>query len=138
LQVDKSAVVQNAFGHTHRFYQVLSWEKQGSEWTWSYSDDAKRLIAFNPQSNAALIGKRALKNCFYKYPEKVAPYLRLFIHDSIMALCPIDVADEVDTLIQQEMESPIPEMRLDPSWGMGDYLTIGSEGKRGFSWASMK
>lgn len=138
LQVDKSAVVQNAFGHTHRFYQVLNWEKQGNDWTWSFGDDSKRLIAFNPQSNAALIGKRALKNCFNKHPETLAKWLRLFIHDAMFLMVPTEHIDLADELVRVEMEAPIPEMRLDPSWGMGDYLTIGSESKRGQTWASMK
>lgn len=136
LQVDKSAVVSNAFGHTHRFFQVLSWEKVGNEWIWDFGEDAKRLIAFNPQSNAALIGKRALKRLFYDYPE-ISRYLRLFIHDEILTECPKDRAEEVDAILQFEMEKAIPEMRLDPSWGFGDYLKIESDGKRGDSWDQM-
>lgn len=138
LQVDKSAVVQNAFGHTHRFYQVLSWEKTAAGWTWSFGDDSKRLIAFNPQSNAALIGKRAAKNCYYNYPDTVANWLRLFIHDSLILEVPDAQVEWADEVLRREMEAPIPEMRLDPSWGMGDYLTIGSESKRGKTWAEMK
>lgn len=136
-QVDAGAVVRNAFGHTHRFYQVLAWEKVGGKWEWSYDDDAKRLIAFKPQSNAALIGKRALKHCYYDYPDSMARWLRLFIHDEILTECPKDRADEADSILQFEMEKPIPEMRLDPTWGFGDYMTIGSEGKRGDSWDTM-
>ena len=137
LQVDKSAVVSNAFGHTHRFYQVLNWEKVGSNWEWEFGEDAKRLIAFNPQSNAALIGKRALKRCFYNYPETVGRYLRLFIHDEILTECPKEKFEEVDSILQFEMEQEIPELRLDPSWGFGNYLKIESEGKSGVSWDSM-
>jgi hypothetical protein len=110
----------------------------GKDWNWNYGDDAKRLIAFNPQSNAALIGKRALKNCYYNYPDSMAYWLRLFIHDECFCECPLERADEADAILKYEMEQPIPEMRLDPSWGMGDLLTIGSEGKRGLSWATME
>lgn len=136
-QVDRSAVVINAFGHTHRFYQVLNWEKRGADWIWSYSDDSKRLIAFNPQSNAALIGKRALKKCYYDYPESVGRWLRLFIHDEIFGMCPKERQDEMDSILQFEMEKEIPEIRLDPTWGFGDYLRIESEGKAGPSWDDM-
>lgn len=137
-QVDRSAVISNAFGHTHRFYQVLNWEKQGSEWTWTYGEDAKRLIAFNPQSNAALIGKRALKRCFYNYPDSIGRWLRLFIHDEIFTECPRERAEECNSILQFEMEQTIPEFRLDPTWGFGDYLKIESEGKMGFSWDKME
>ncbi len=137
LQVDKTAVIKNSFGHAHRFYSVLNWTKKGSQWEWGYGDDAKRLIAFGPQSDAALTGKRALKRCYYNYPDSMAQWLRLFIHDEIFVMCPIERADEADRILQHEMEQPIPEMILDPAWGYGDCLTIASEGKRGYSWGSM-
>lgn len=136
-QVDKDPFIKNAFGHGHRFYQVLQWEKVGTEWSWTYGEDAKRLIAFNPQSNAALIGKRALKRCYYNYPDTVARWLRLFIHDEILTECPKNRADECDSILQFEMEREIPELRLDPGWGFGNYLRVESEGKRGDSWDSM-
>jgi hypothetical protein len=138
LQVDRSAVTVSAFGHAHRFYQVLNWSKETGDWTWSYGDDSKRLIAFHPQSNAALIGKRALKRCFYGYPDSMAQWLRLWIHDEMFVECPEARADEADAIMQHEMEQPIPELRLPPEWGMGEYLTIQSEGKRGRCWADMK
>lgn len=137
-QVDKSAVVVNAFGHTHRFYQVLSWEKRGPEWVWTYGDDAKRLIAFTPQSNAALIGKRALKQCYYNYPDSMARWIRLFIHDELLCECPIGRKDEANSILQFEMEKPIPEIRLPIEWGFGEHLVIESEGKMGPSWDTMK
>ena len=137
LQVDRSAVVRNSFGHAHRFYQVLSWEKINGNWSWSYGDDAKRLIAFGPQSDAAFIGKRALKRCFYNYPDSMARWLRLFIHDELLTEVPKDRADEADSILEFEMSQPIPEMPLDPSWGFGSVLAITTEGKRGLSWSSM-
>ncbi len=136
-QVDKEPFIKNSFGHGHRFYQVMNWSKVGNEWTSDYGDDAKRLIAFLPQSDAALIGKRALKRCYYNYPDSVGQWLRLFIHDELFCEAPIARADECDSILEFEMGQPIPEMRLDPSWMMGDYLTIGTEGKRGFDWGSM-
>ena len=138
LRVDKDAVVRNSFGHTHRFYQVLSWSKRDGKWDWEYGDDAKRLIAFGPQSDAAFVGKRALKRCYYDYPETMARWLRLFIHDEIFTECPTDRADEAASILQFEMEKPVPEMIIDPAWGWGNCLSIASEGKRGFSWDKMK
>lgn len=137
-QVDKTAVIKNSFGHAHRFYQVLSWEKKGHDWTWSYGDDAKRLIAFGPQSDAAFIGKRALKALYYNYPDTIAKWLRLFIHDSIMTEVHEKNAEECNRIMKLEMEKPIDEIPLDPSWGFGTHLCIESENKVGPSWDKME
>ncbi len=137
LQVDKSAITTNVFGHSHRFYQVLHWEKHGNDWTWAFGDDSKRLIAFHPQSNAALIGKRVGKHLYYDYQDTIAHWLRLFIHDEWLLEVPIKQADYADEILKLEMEKPIPELRLNPDWKLGDYLSIGSEGKRGTSWDKM-
>lgn len=137
-QVDKTAVTRNSFGHVHRFYQVLAWNKNPEgKWDWDYSDDAKRLIAFGPQSDAAFIGKRAMKRLYYEFYEQVGQYLRLFIHDEIFTEPPAKLADDVDAMLALVMDQPVPELRLDPSWGFGDFLSIGSEGKRGNCWATM-
>lgn len=137
LQVDKSAIFRNSFGHTLRFYQVLSWAKRGNSWEWSYGDDAKRLIAAGPQSDAAFIGKRALKRCYYNYPNSMAQWLRLFIHDSIFTEVPIKRADEARQILEFEMALPVPELALPKEWGYGDCLSIEVETKQGASWATM-
>jgi hypothetical protein len=136
-QVDKTAVIRNSFGHVHRFYQVLNWEKRSGKWEWTYGDDAKRLIAFGPQSDAAFIGKRALKRMYYGYPETLGKWLRLFIHDSIMCECRVSDADNCDRIMASEMEKPIEQMPLDPSWGFGTYVAIDSEAKMGDCWGDM-
>lgn len=137
LQVDKDTIIRNSFGHINRFYSVLNWEKRGSKWIWSYGDDAKRLIAFGPQSDAALWGKRVLKTLFRNHYDDVGRWLRLFIHDEIFTECPIFMADKVDEILGLEMERAIPEMPLDPAWGFGSNMVIESEGKRGVCWADM-
>lgn len=136
--VDKEAVYKNSFGHMHRFYQVLNWEKNGSKWEWSYGDDAKRLIAFGPQSDAAFIGRLAGKRLYYNYPDTVRQWLRLFIHDEWLVECPTSKVDEADAVLQFEMEKPVKQIPLPASWGFGPHLIIESEGKRGQSWAGMK
>jgi DNA polymerase I-like protein with 3'-5' exonuclease and polymerase domains len=137
-QVDKAPAIRNAFGHVHRFYSVLNWKKKFGKWEWDYGDDSKRLIAFRPQSNAALIGKQALKRCYYEYPDTMARWLRLFIHDENLCEAPIERSDEADEILKVEMEKPIPEMPLDPNWGFGAYLSIQTDPKRGLTWATMK
>lgn len=127
---------QNPFGYIHRFYNVLDWEKVGTEWVWSYGEDAKRLISFLPQSTAAGIIKRATRRLWYEFPW-VGETLRLLIHDEIFGEgkeSQIEKCLEVSGLV---MEGPIPELPLDPSWEMGEFLTIGTEAKVGRSWGGM-
>ena len=132
---------RNPFGYVHRFYNVLDWEPVihddgKKEWFWSYGEDAKRLVSFLPQSTAAAIIKRAAKRIFYDH-YSVGETLRLLIHDSILGEVCEDEVDRCLEISQKVMEAPIEELPLDPSWGMGEYLTIGTEAKVGKSWGSM-
>jgi DNA polymerase len=136
-QVDKTGVIKNSFGHVHRFYHVLQWRKRGGHWISEPGPDLKRVIAFGPQSDAAFIGKRAGLRLYYDYPDTMAQWLRLFIHDEWLAEVPQQRAEEADDILRIEMEKPIPEMPLCQSWGMGSHLAIGSEGKMGTCWAYM-
>lgn len=137
LQVDKSAIIRNSFGHVHRFYQALKWTKKAGEWDWDFGLDACRTIAFAPQSDAAFIGRAALKRMYYNYPDTLGRWLRLFVHDSVITEC---LKSEVDTsreLMHYEMTKPIVEMPLSPSWNLGEFVQIDVESKQGPSWADM-
>lgn len=132
---------RNPFGYVHHFYNVLNWRKHlkedgTHEWFSEFGDDAKRLVSFLPQSTAAALIKRAAKTLFNNYPW-VGNTLRLLIHDSVLGEAKdgdIDGCLETSRLV---MEAPIPELPLDPAWGMGEYLTIGTEAKVGKSWGDM-
>lgn len=133
--------VVNPFGYTHRFYNVLDWERVnlpsgGWEWVSSFGEDAKRLVSFLPQSTAAAIIKRAAKIIYNDYPY-VGRTLRLLIHDSIFGEASKGDVELCLKVSRDVMNAPIPELPLDPAWGMGAYLTIGSEAKVGPSWGSM-
>lgn len=128
---------RNPFGYVHHFYSVLNWEKVGSEWVSSFGDDAKRLVSFLPQSTAAAIIKKAAKALFYQHREPVGESLRVLIHDSILGECAEKDLDECLRVTQEVMEAPIPELPLDPTWGLGTHLSIGSEAKSGKSWGGM-
>lgn len=128
--------VQNPFGYVHRFYNVLDWEKIEGEWISTYGEDAKRLISFLPQSTAAAIIKRAGKKLWNEYPW-VGQTMRLWIHDAILGEAPEAMLDSCLDISAQVMQAPIPQLPLDPSWGLGEYLSIGTEAKVGPSWASM-
>jgi hypothetical protein len=127
---------RNPFGYTHRFYNVLDWEKIGNEWVSSYGEDAKRLVSFLPQSTAAAIIKQAAKRLYYEYPW-VGETLRLLIHDSILGEALDKDLDTCLRVSREVMEAPIRELPLDPTWNMGEFLTIGSEAKTGQSWGAM-
>lgn len=132
----------NPFGYTHRFYNVLDWEliklpSGTKEWVWSYGEDAKRLISFLPQSTAAAIIKQAAKRLWYEFPW-VGETMRLLIHDEILGEARKNLIDTCLEVSEKVMEAPIPELPLDPAWGMGPYLSIGTEAKVGPTWASMK
>jgi hypothetical protein len=132
---------RNPFGYVHRFYNVLDWEKikfpdGHTEWLSSYGEDAKRLVSFLPQSTAAAIIKKAAKRLWYEYPW-VGETLRLLIHDEIFGEESEEGIEKCLKISGEVMEAPIEELPLDPSWGMGDYLSIGTEAKVGRSWGEM-
>lgn len=127
---------RNPFGYVHHFYNVLDWERIDGQWIWSFGEDAKRLVSFLPQSTAAAIIKQSAKKLFYNYPW-VGETLRLLIHDSILGEARENEIEGCLDTSRQVMEAPIPELPLDPSWGMGEFLTIGTEAKVGHSWGDM-
>lgn len=128
---------QNPFGYTHHFYNVLDWKKVDGKWYSSFGEDAKRLVSFLPQSTAAAILKRAAKCIWNIYPW-VGEDLRLMIHDELFFESLKGKVDEWQEIIRAVMEEPIQELPLDPSWGMGESLTILTEGKQGPTWSTMQ
>jgi hypothetical protein len=133
----------NPFGYTHRFYNVLDWKRykdpDTDAWKWAseYGEDAKRLISFLPQSTAAAIIKNAAKRLWYEFPW-VGETMRLLIHDEIFGEAKEGFIETCLTVSREVMEAPIEQLPLDPSWGMGEYLRIGTEAKVGPVWAGMK
>ena len=138
---------RNPFGYVHRFYNVLDWAKEPTgevgpdgdyltKWKWSFGEDAKRLVSFLPQSTAAAIIKRASKRIWYDFPW-VGDTLRLLIHDSILGEEREEFIEECLRVSAICMEEEIKELPLDPTWGLGEFLTIGTEAKVGRSWAGM-
>lgn len=127
---------RNPFGYVHHFYNVLDWQKVGDTWVSTFGEDAKRLVSFLPQSTAAAIIKQAARVIYNDYPW-VGDTLRLLIHDSILGECKESELQTCLDVSQAVMEAPIPELPLDPTWGMGEFLTINSEAKTGRSWGDM-
>lgn len=129
----RNSVVTGPFGNTHRYHDVIEWEKTPKGWDWSFGPDAKRLASFLPQSTARFIKTRAAQRIWTQYPE-VAKRYRLFIHDEIMLECPIAEVDHNDAILKQEMERPVPELVMPD----GTLLAMLSESKTGRVWAEMK
>ena len=137
-QAAEKGFLTNAFGYVHRFYSVWKYQKVNGKWDKKPGDDAQAVLAFRPQSNAAGIIKEVMLRLFEERLEEAGQWLRLQVHDELFCECPEGLADVVDGVLKDEMEKPIPELRLPASYGMGDHLSILTEGKRGERWGTMK
>lgn len=139
LQAEKDGYLRNAFGYLHRFSHVFDYEKVNGKWIKTPSHDvANKVIAFGPQSNAAGIIKLAMLQLYENHFELVGQYLRLLIHDELLFDAPESQLDIVDQICQTVMESDIKQLPLPKAYGLGDYLTILTEAKKGHRWAGMK
>jgi uracil-DNA glycosylase len=159
------------FGYKHWFWSVIGYRKipyalylkrqrnheavaeiGGQYFAVVLGDDAKRAVAFFPQSTAAGVLTEVMLRLFDPdNPSYIgdAYYgrtpLRAPIHDSLLMEIPCRVWDQVVESAYREMLRPIPELSLDwispadrTKYGLGRLLTIGVEGKAGSSWAEME
>jgi uracil-DNA glycosylase family 4 len=60
--------------------------------------------------------------------------LRAPIHDSLLLELPIRKVEKIIEIAVNEMRRQILALPNDPSWGMGEYLSIGVDGKVGKDW----
>ena len=137
-QADKDGYVRNPFGYIHRFSKVYDWEKVGGVWQKEPGPDANKVIAFGPQSTAAGIIKEAMLRLFFERFEEAGQYLRLLVHDELFFEVPLDKLEQLDKVVKEEMERPIPQLALPKSYGMGEALAILTEEKVGLRWGSMR
>lgn len=138
LQAEKDGFLRNPFGYVHRFYKVFSYAKECGKWVRKPGDDANRVLAFLPQSTAAGIIKEAMLRLYFDRFTEAGQYMRLQVHDSLVSDVPHDQVEAVSRVIQQEMERPVPELKLPSSYELGECLVIDTECKKGFRWGSMK
>lgn len=137
-EAEKDGYLRNPFDYIHRFSKVYDYKHEFGEWTKKQGPDANKAIAFKPQSTAAGIIKEAMLRLFFDRFEEAGQYLRLQVHDELFFDVPEDKVDRLDLIVKEEMERPIPQMRLPASWGMGEYLSILTESKEGKRWGAMK
>jgi len=159
------------FGYKHWFWSVIGYRKipysvylkrlrqheavaeiQGQHYAVILGDDAKRVVAFFPQSTASAVLTEVMLRLFDPEHESYigdAYYgrtpLRAPIHDSLLMEIPNRVWDAVLERTYREMLRPIPELPLDwvtpvdkARYGLGSYLSIGCEGKAGSDWKDMQ
>lgn len=98
--------LDNHFGYRHRFFDVYRYD--GSYGRWKLGSDAKRAIAFVPQSDASALQTEYLLDL--QADPLVKPYLRLIIHDSIVLEVPEKELDMVASKVHSVMEKAIPEL----------------------------
>ena len=151
------------FSYRHEFYDVYNYrlitaaesvklrrlgrpttEMNGRHYAIVMGDDAKRGVAFGPQSIAAgVIRETSLLLYDSVRPNYIGDLfhgqtpLRAIIHDSFLN----EVEDRhVDRLIERswrEMTRQMPELPMPPEWGLGAALQFGVEVKVGQDWQSM-
>jgi len=111
-------------------------------------EDAKRAAAFYPQGTARGVLTDAcfplfdpedplaescyIGDCYFGRTPLRAP-----IHDSLLIEAPTRMVDRIIERVCRAMMRPIDAMPCPPEWGMGEYLTVGVDGKIGADWGSM-
>jgi DNA polymerase family A len=116
--------LQTPFGARHRFFHIYTYDKRRQ--CYVLGDDAKRAIAFKPQNSASMIQDIFI---LALWASPLEPWMRLPIHDSTLAVVPIERAQEAARAMHAIFTAPIPEL---------DGLTIGAEIKQsgaGGNWA---
>ena len=115
--------LENPYGYRHYFWDVLHYRGQQLEW----GTDAKRAVAFLPQSTGAGLLSEALLRL--SAIPSVFKYLRWIIHDSIVAEIPDNSRfRERVKVIKDAMEFPSPEL---------DGLSVEVEIAVGRNWGEM-
>lgn len=138
MEADKEGCLINPYGYRHSFHHVFHNVLEYGQWVRKPGDDANAVLAFLPQSTAAGILKEAMIRLYTNHFDTVGQYLRLQVHDSLLCEVPKGQVEALLDVLLREMLSPIPELPLPASYGMGEYLQIGVDWKMGTKWGSLK
>lgn len=117
--------LENGFGLRHRFYTLYAWNVRRQ--VWEFGEDAKRAVAFVPQSAAAAIQRLVVHRLLTAMPE-ARGWLCLLVHDAVIADVPDQRVDEYCKALHQAMTAPIAEL---------GGLSVGTELKTGVNLADM-
>jgi hypothetical protein len=125
----------------HWFWDVVTYDKNGKQ---KPGADWNKVVSFYPQSTAA----GNLYDATLRLSDPQNPYyvgdlyhgqtpIRALIHDSILAEVPKAHLVTFLERLTGSMLEPIRAQPLDPTWCMGDFLTIGVDVKVGSNWGDM-
>jgi uracil-DNA glycosylase family 4 len=131
---DNGASLRNPYGYVHHFFHVKEWFKHDGRWQWKWGEDAKAVLAFQPQSTAAAIIKEAMLRIAEKGLDY---YLRLQVHDSLVGSAPRESVSWVREQISRIMTEPVNFLPLSVV-GQEGFLAIDVEAKEGERWSDMK
>ena len=135
LEAHQNGYLRNPFGYILRLTHVFRNVKENGKWVRKPGDQANEALAFLPQSTAAGIIKEAMLR-LWEIPETRAA-MRLMVHDSLLLEVLQQDVELVDAILKAEMEKPVPELVLPDSYGLGSYLNIDTDGKRGTRWGGL-
>ena len=152
------------FGYKHWFWNVFNFQKiteiefaryqgrgapvtrlSGMPYAIRFGEDAKRCVAFFPQSTAAGVLKEVLLRLFLREsPSYIGEVyygktpLRAPIHDSGLFEIPVRQWDRTYETICTEFLRPIVQQSCPAEWNLGPFLSIGIAAKAGSNWGEME
>lgn len=103
----KQTFLDNHYGIRHYFYNVLLWDPIARDYS-KLGDDAKRAVAFIPQSDGSCIQNIDL--IALGDDPLIEPWLRLVIHDSKIVHCPLELVDYTCRKLHATMSRARPEL----------------------------
>jgi len=103
---DRQTFLDNHYQYRHYFYAVTKWNSKYQRF--DLGNDAKRCIAFLPQSDASAIQTEDL--LLLADNQFIRPMLRLIIHDSHVLECPLDMIDYTCAALNYTMSRKRPEL----------------------------
>lgn len=127
------------FHYKHWFWEVYTYRNK----KWSLGPDARRAVAFYPQSTAAGIIKEAALRLTKPGPFYIGDLwkgktpIRALVHDSILFELPKEKLDYAVDKVVKSMMLPIIAQPNPVEWNLGSHLTIGVEVKAGENWQDM-
>jgi hypothetical protein len=122
----KERFLVNPFGLRHRFYHIFTYNKTRGTYE-PNGDDAKRAIAFLPQSTASFLQDEYVLTLWHDHPE-FREWACVPIHDSLLCEVPEAHAQEAAATLHKVFTMPIPEL---------GGLVVGAEVNIGPHWADM-
>lgn len=128
-EAHRNGYLDNSWKYRHYFYDVFTWkyasykrlrsrgipDHLAREQAWGMGDDAKRAVAFRPQSDASAIQTEIVLS----WTPELLEFLRLLVHDATISEVPYDSRLE-------ERLGQIYQSYVQP-WGQLGGLSIGAE-----------